>query len=139
MDLFEDYELVVEFRAGKMKMEGKMVYADPRKGLLSVYRNPGGIINFIWRNRLNFKVEDDLIVFPNEAEFKKVPQCPTGRVFLLKFIALKQKYFYWMQEPKDDDDEYIETLINYILTHPPQSFLDFLRSINGIVPDEEDL
>jgi len=48
----------------------------------------------------------DLIIFPGEVEFKRVSQCATGRVFLLKFLDRPdRKYFYWMQEPKETKDE----------------------------------
>ena len=47
----------------------------------------------------------DLIIFPGDAEFKRVSQCKTGRVFLLKFKDSSRKYFYWMQEPKEEKDE----------------------------------
>lgn len=49
----------------------------------------------------------DLIIFPGEADFIKIPQCTTGRVYLLKFKDhSSRRFFYWMQEPstsKDDD------------------------------------
>lgn len=32
-------------------------------------------------------------------------QCTTGRVVLLKFKDTSRKFFYWLQEPKDDKDE----------------------------------
>ena len=48
-------------------------------------------------------------MFPGDAELKAVPQCKTGRVFLLKFKQNNRKFFYWLQEPKDDqDDEYLK-------------------------------
>ena len=38
----------------------------------------------------------------------KVPQCTTGRVFLLKFKdSSSRKFFYWMQEPSEEKDEEI--------------------------------
>lgn len=50
-------------------------------------------------------VLQDLIIFPGDAEFKRVSQCTTGRVFILKFKDSARKYFYWMQEPSEDKDE----------------------------------
>lgn len=38
----------------------------------------------------------DLIVFPDDTEFKKIPQCTTGRVYVLKFKDSK-KLFLWLQ------------------------------------------
>ena len=39
----------------------------------------------------------DLIIFPDDIEFKHVPQCTTGRVYLLKFKSSSRKFFFWMQ------------------------------------------
>ena len=40
---------------------------------------------------------------------KKVSQCKTGRVFVLKFRDSSRKCFYWLQEPKDErDEEYLK-------------------------------
>lgn len=36
---------------------------------------------------------------------KRVPQCTTGRVYLLRFKNnSKRKFFYWMQEPNEAKD-----------------------------------
>lgn len=67
-----------------MTMVGKMVHPDTRKGLLYVYQAEDGLIHFCWKNRTTNKVEDDLIIFPDDCEFKRVEQCKTGRVYLLK-------------------------------------------------------
>ena len=48
----------------------------------------------------------DFIIFPGDAEMKRVPQCTTGRVFLLKFRdSTTRRFFYWLQEPKEEKDE----------------------------------
>ena len=39
----------------------------------------------------------DLIIFPDDIEFKHVTQCTTGRVFVLKFKTSSRKFFFWMQ------------------------------------------
>lgn len=43
----------------------------------------------------------DLIIFPEDTEFKPVPQCTTGRVYVLKFKSPARKFFFWMQVSKD--------------------------------------
>ena len=41
-----------------------------------------------------------------ELECICVPQCTTGRVFLLKFRdSATRQFFYWLQEPKEEKDE----------------------------------
>lgn len=110
---------LVEFRAGRMTMAGKMVHPDTRKGLLYVYQADDGLIHFCWKNRTTNKVEDDLIIFPDDCEFKRVEQCKTGRVYLLKFKSTSARLFFWMQEPKSDKDEEWCRRINDVMNNPP--------------------
>ena len=50
---------------------------------------------------------------------KRVPQCTTGRVFLLKFRdSTTRRFFYWLQEPKEDKDE---DLLKKVCPSPPSS------------------
>ena len=39
----------------------------------------------------------DLIIFPDDCEFKRVSQCTTGRVYVLKFKSSNKKFFFWVQ------------------------------------------
>lgn len=49
---------LVEFRAGKMFMKGKMVHPDKRKGLVYVYQSEDALMHFCWKDRTNGTVED---------------------------------------------------------------------------------
>ena len=49
--------------------------------------------------------DDDLLLFPDEAEFLPVPQCKDGRVFVLKFKGSEKRLFFWMQEPEKNKDK----------------------------------
>jgi len=110
---------LVEFRAGKMHLRGTTVTADKRKGLLYIYQSDDSLMHFCWKDRTSGTVEDDLIIFPDDIEFKKLPQCTTGRAFILKFKSSTRKFFFWMQEPKDEgDDEYCKK-VNELLNNPP--------------------
>lgn len=119
----------LEFKAGRMTLidsvqdgnKKKMVHADKRKGLVYIYSADDGLTHFCWKDRTSGNVEDDLIIFPDDCEFKKVDQCKDGRVFLLKFKSSNRKLFFWLQEPSTDkDDEYCRK-VNELLNNPPQA------------------
>lgn len=76
-------------------------------------------MHFCWKDRGTGTVEDDLIIFPDDIEYKRVKQCTTGRVFILKFKSSTRKFFFWMQEPKTDKDEEYTTKVNNLLNNPP--------------------
>merc|ERR1719238_1092742 len=77
------------------------------------------LMHFKWKDRTSGNIEDDLIIFPDDVESKKVAQCTTGRVFILKFKSTTRKLFFWMQEPKDDKDEEFCKKVNDFLNNPP--------------------
>lgn len=110
---------LVEFRAGKMELKGKMVHPDKRKGLVYVYQSDDSLMHFCWKDRTSGTVVDDLIIFPEDVEYKRVQQCTTGRVYLLKFKSTNRKLFFWMQEPKTEKDEDHCKKVNEYLNHPP--------------------
>lgn len=112
---------LVEMRAGKMNLKGKTVHPDTRKGLLFVYQSEDSLMHFCWQDRTTGIVEDDLIIFPDDCEYIKVPQCTTGRVFLLKFKSSNRKFFFWLQEPRIDKDEDHCKRINEYLNNPAGS------------------
>ncbi|XP_061591722.1 proteasomal ubiquitin receptor ADRM1-like isoform X3 [Cololabis saira] len=110
---------LVEFRAGKMSLKGNTVTPDKRKGMAYIQQSDDSLIHFCWKDRTTGNVDDDLIIFPDDCEFKKVNQCTTGRVYVLKFKAGSKRLFFWMQEPKTDkDDEYCRK-VNEYLNNPP--------------------
>ncbi|XP_075546108.1 proteasomal ubiquitin receptor ADRM1-like isoform X2 [Dermacentor variabilis] len=110
---------LVEFRAGRMTRKGNMVHPDKRKGTVYVHQSEDSLMHFCWKDRTTGSVEDDLIIFPDDAEFKKVTQCTTGRVYVLKFKSSSRRCFYWMQEPKEDKDDELVRKVNEYLNNPP--------------------
>lgn len=100
----------VEFRAGRMDWDGRMVTPDKRKGkIILTTVEDEQLMHFHWIDREKNEVAVDLIVI-NDAYFEKIEKCTTGRVYLLRFTSSEKKLFFWMQEPKDDKDaEYIKT------------------------------
>ncbi|CAN6547593.1 unnamed protein product [Malus baccata var. baccata] len=115
-------EIMLEFRAGKMVFEGKKVAPDTRKGLVRISRGDEGLVHFQWLDRSLNVVEDDQIIFPDEAVFEKVNQV-SGRVYILKFTTDDRKFFFWMQEPKAEGDSQLCSSVNYYLNRPLE-FLD---------------
>ncbi|KAL8584190.1 hypothetical protein ACOMHN_034876 [Nucella lapillus] len=110
---------LVEFRAGKMVMKGKMVHPDKRKGQVYVHQSDDSLMHFCWKDRSSGNVEEDLIIFPDDVEFRPVPQCTTGRVYVLKFKSSQRRLFFWMQEPKTDKDRDYCKKVNESLNNPP--------------------
>lgn len=50
---------LVEFRAGKMYMKGKMVHPDKRKGTIYVYQSDGdSLMHFCWKERSKSTADD---------------------------------------------------------------------------------
>jgi hypothetical protein len=112
---------LVEFRAGKMSLSQGVATADKRKGLVYMKTSSDSLLHFCWKDRQTGEVVDDLIIFPGEAEFVTIPQCTTGRVFLLKFKDhSSRKFFYWMQEPSNSKDKELAKKVNELLTNPPE-------------------
>ncbi|XVE79911.1 hypothetical protein DITRI_Ditri14bG0095400 [Diplodiscus trichospermus] len=114
-------ETLLQFRAGKMLLEGKRVIPDTRKGLIRIARGEEGLVHFQWLDRAQNVIEDDQIIFPDEAVFEKVNQT-SGRVYILKFNSDDRKFFFWMQEAKVEDDSRICSSVNNYINQP----LEFL-------------
>nr|AFK36183.1 unknown [Medicago truncatula] len=110
-------ETLLEFRAGKMSLEGKRVVPDARKGLVRIARGEEGLVHFQWLDRTLNVVEDDQIIFPNEAIFEQVNQT-SGRVYILKFNSDDRKFFFWMQESNADNDSQLCSSVNDYLNRP---------------------
>ncbi|GMJ01530.1 regulatory particle non-ATPase 13 [Hibiscus trionum] len=110
-------ETLLEFRAGKMLLEGKRVVPDTRKGLIRIARGEEGLIHFQWLDRTQNVIEDDQIIFPDEAVFEKVNQT-SDRVYILKFNTDDRKFFFWMQEPEADDDSQLCITVNNFINQP---------------------
>ncbi|KAG4304500.1 hypothetical protein PORY_002210 [Pneumocystis oryctolagi] len=114
-DAIEDY--IVSFKAGKMVRDGNscLVKPDTRKGMVFMKVGQDDLVHFCWKDRITNVIEDDLIIFPDEAEFFRVKESPEGRVFALRFKSSMQIHFFWMQEFKNDKDQYYLDKINDVI------------------------
>ncbi|KAF9959666.1 Squalene epoxidase [Mortierella alpina] len=107
---------LLEFKAGRcFRTTGTdTVKPDPTKGLVYLDEEDG-LMHFYWKNRATGDVEDDLILFPGDAELISVPQCTTGRVVMLQFKSSSQKLFFWHQEASTDRDQIILQQVNSLI------------------------
>lgn len=116
---------LVEFKAGKMEMRDKMVHPIKKQGLVYLRQSQDdNLMHFCWKDRQSGVVEDDLILFPDDCEFKRVKECTTGRVYVLKMKSSNKKMFFWMQESKIDRDDEFCKKINEMLNNPPRAGSD---------------
>lgn len=108
--------LQIQFPAGKMNFDPitKKVLADPRKGSIRVYQNSDNEKRFFWIDEVSKTEEIDLYVFENDAKFEKVVQAK-GRIYLLRFDSMEEKYFFWFQDPDVSTDEKNLNKVNEIL------------------------
>ncbi|KAI9189884.1 hypothetical protein H9P43_001317 [Blastocladiella emersonii ATCC 22665] len=122
---------LVEFRAGKMsRTTGNTVAPDTRKGLVFMEIGEDTLLHFYWKDRTTNRIEDDLIIFPDEAEFVRVTQS-NDRVYMLAFKSSSQKLFFWMQEPKADRDAEFAATINRVINDPSSAAGDSPTSPNN--------
>lgn len=112
---------LVKFSAGKLTKEASStrVVADPRRGTFQIVVTPDDMLTHLqWRPRGVAAPEDDLIIFPGEAELVPVQSSP-DRVFVLKWKEGTQRLFIWMQSADPDGDVVHVETVNQVLTDGP--------------------
>ncbi|KAK3810790.1 MAG: hypothetical protein J3Q66DRAFT_302171 [Benniella sp.] len=119
---------LVQFKAGRCVREGSTnkVVPDSTKGLVYMEEEEG-LMHFYWKNRTSNSVEDDLILFPGDAELKMVPECTTGRVVVLQFKSSSQKLFFWLQDASTSKDQTILQQVNALINQgqdDPGQYMD---------------
>ncbi|KAF8959008.1 hypothetical protein BGZ46_001845, partial [Entomortierella lignicola] len=107
---------LIEFKAGRcFRATGtNTINSDPTKGLVYLEKEDG-LMHFYWKNRETKEVQDDLILFPGDAELISVPQCTTGRVIMLQFKSSSQKLFFWLQDKDTARDQFILDQVNTLI------------------------
>lgn len=63
---------LVEFKAGRMNYDGRMVTPDRRKGTIKIVQDSQGMKSFQWFEADNRTPVDNFYVFPDEVKFEKV-------------------------------------------------------------------
>eukprot|EP01035_Chromulina_nebulosa_P020221 gene20221-26251_t len=121
---------LISIKAGKCilqtQADGKFqVVPDIRKGKIVLKTSPDGLLTFRWEARSivnpsanNEVFEDERIIFPGEAKFKRINSGkPTDRVFLLSFNS-GQKLLYWFQDKDESKDDELVIKINNYMNDP---------------------
>ncbi|UMM22020.1 hypothetical protein L5515_003450 [Caenorhabditis briggsae] len=118
---------IVEFKAGRSRLDAgsadtmRKVVAEPTKGLVYIKQSNDMLIHFCWKNRETGALVDDLIIFPDDAEFKAVTGCPDGKVYMLKFRSSGEMKLFWLQDSTPDVDKDLVRKVNDALNKPPTS------------------
>ena len=65
---------LVEFKAGRMNYDGRMVTPDRRRGWIRVTKDPmqPGMVTFAYLDETKQNTMDSLLLFPDIAKFEKV-------------------------------------------------------------------
>ncbi|KAI0770271.1 proteasome complex subunit Rpn13 ubiquitin receptor-domain-containing protein [Fomes fomentarius] len=113
-------ETRLAFKAGRAfrRDNTNFVDPDPTKGAILIQNGEDTLLHFIWKNRSNSEVEEDLILFPGDATFAKVEQSAWGRTYVLKFSSSNQRHFFWLQDADSSRDEEFVGNVNRLLADP---------------------
>ncbi|KAF8208820.1 proteasome complex subunit Rpn13 ubiquitin receptor-domain-containing protein [Mycena galopus ATCC 62051] len=95
-----------------------IVEASPVKGAIILTAGEDGLFHFTWKNRTTGVVDEDLILFPSDASFVKVPQS-SGRMYVLKFSSSNQRHF---DASTARDEEFVAN-INRLLEDPESNLV----------------
>ncbi|KAG6830700.1 hypothetical protein H0H92_015176 [Tricholoma furcatifolium] len=106
-------DTLLAFKAGRAyrRPGTNFVDAQPEKGAIHLMNSDDGLLHFMWKNRTTGNVEEDLILFPSDATFVKVPQATNGRVYVLKFSSSDQRHF---DASSARDEEFVHNLNGYL-------------------------
>ncbi|GLB38461.1 putative proteasome complex subunit Rpn13 ubiquitin receptor [Lyophyllum shimeji] len=116
-------ETLLAFKAGRAFRRPGTNFVDPQpeKGAIVLTNSEDGLLHFTWKNRRTGEVQEDLILFPSDASFVKVPQATGGRVYVLKFSSSDQRHFFWMQDASSARDEEFVNNVNRLLENPEEN------------------
>jgi 26S proteasome regulatory subunit N13 len=105
---------LISFKAGRIDYNDDTKEAVPKRGqgTVKITKNPDepSFYSFVWEPRGKYKKtvganeNDELLLFPGDAEWKHIKQCTTGRAYALTFKSSGQKLMFWLQTPGADDD-----------------------------------
>ncbi|KAJ6508930.1 adhesion regulating molecule [Mycena sanguinolenta] len=117
-------DILLAFKAGRAfrRENSNIVEPSPVKGAIILTSGEDGLFHFTWKNRTTGVVDEDLILFPSDASFVKVPQS-SGRMYVLKFSSSNQRHFFWLQDASTARDEEFVTNVNKLLEDPESNLV----------------
>uniref|UniRef100_A0A5S6Q813 Pru domain-containing protein n=1 Tax=Trichuris muris TaxID=70415 RepID=A0A5S6Q813_TRIMR len=92
------------------------MHPDYRPGWFYLVENDD-LVYHCWKDRRTGVLENETLIFPQDAQFVPVPKCPTKRVYALKFARGDKQLFFWMQEKNQNKDERLCKKVNEILRY----------------------
>ena len=105
------------FKCGRMDViEGK-VKPIPDKGYVKIYKNEDSLICWEWYDLNTNKTSQDepFVIFEDNWQWEKVSS-GKGTVYKLTSTEYEEAYFYWIQEPKNEEKyKQIEERVKRIL------------------------
>ncbi|XP_068159706.1 proteasomal ubiquitin receptor ADRM1 homolog [Drosophila tropicalis] len=112
-------ENLIEYKAGRMNMVGKRIEPEERRGLIYLRRYiKDNQIHFCWVDRKTGHIEVDIVAEPGLLQFRRIEQCKTGRIYVLKFKQSTRRLFFWLQEQHHENDEEFCIRMNEYLLGP---------------------
>ncbi|KAF7365328.1 Adhesion regulating molecule [Mycena venus] len=117
-------DILLAFKAGRAfrRENSNTVEPSPVKGAIILTAGEDGLFHFTWKNRTTGVVDEDLILFPSDASFVKVPQS-SGRMYVLKFSSSNQRHFFWLQDASTARDDEFVANINRLLEDPESNLV----------------
>ncbi|KAJ8502908.1 hypothetical protein ONZ45_g11324 [Pleurotus djamor] len=127
-------DYLLAFKAGRaFRREGtNIVEPSPEKGAVILTNGEDGLLHFVWKNRSTNEIGEDLILFPTDASFVKVPQATSGRVYVLKFSSSDQRHFVI-----HNADFRPQSLSSGMQDASSQRDAEFVDNLNGLLQDPE--
>ncbi|KAI9205934.1 proteasome complex subunit Rpn13 ubiquitin receptor-domain-containing protein [Polychytrium aggregatum] len=110
---------LVEILAGKCERvaSSNLIKPDNRKGVLILsVSDEDGLTHLYWKDRTLNAVQDDWIVFPNDASLQKIGM---ARTYVLKFVSSSERHFFWIQDPDEAKDAETIEQFNTLINNPP--------------------
>ena len=91
-----------------------------KRGLLYLDSGEEGFLHLYWKDRKTNAVEEDLIIFPEEALFKKLAH-ESASAYVLLFKSSSQKLIFWIQEKNPYSNQSIMGKFNELMNPNPNS------------------